>query len=202
MNMRARKFLPGVIRRFLAERRGAVAVEFVFVAPLLLAFYFLTMEFSQAIDTNRKLDRTAILVGDLVAQTPEITPEELDAIMKIGEAVLQPYGRTQPEITVTGIEITDEQTPRPLVAWSRRLSKGSGARAATPGSPISVPKELISPGAFLIRAEATLAYAPVITWSESGKSTLGLMAAFDRIDMGERHYLRPRVSRRVKCEDC
>ncbi|WP_159590174.1 TadE/TadG family type IV pilus assembly protein [Chelativorans xinjiangense] len=206
MNIQAKMLAAAsAVRRFLAEKGGVAAVEFAFIAPLMLAFYFLTMEFSQGIDTNKKVGRAAILAGDLVAQSPVMTGDELDAIMKIGEAVLQPYNRSKPEITITAIEITDEDTPRALVAWSRRFADGVSSRAEKPGSRIDVPKELMSRDSFLIRAEADLTYSPVITWSgtsETGKKALGLMAAFDNIPMGERYYLRPRVTREISCADC
>ncbi|WP_163270636.1 TadE/TadG family type IV pilus assembly protein [Chelativorans alearense] len=203
MNIQAKMLAAaGAVRRFLAEKGGVAAVEFAFIAPLMFAFYFLTMEFSQGIDTNKKVGRAAILVGDLVAQSPVMTGDELDAIMKIGEAVLQPYNRSKPEITITAIAITDEDTPRALVAWSRRFADGVSSRAEKPGSRIDVPKELMSRDSFLIRAEADLTYSPVITWSDTGKKALGLMAAFDKLEMGEGYYLRPRVTRKIPCADC
>lgn len=188
--------------RFSTEIRGVAAIEFAFIAPLMLAFYFLTMELSQGIDTSKKVGRVASLVGDLVTQSPFMTRDELDAIMKIGEAVLQPYNRTRPEITITAIQITEEDAPKAVVVWSRQFAKGSYKRAEQPGSQTSVPETLKSPGAFLIRAQTDLDYTPVIIWTETGKRAAGLMAAFDKIAMGEHYYLRPRVGRTIACNDC
>ncbi|MGD9812637.1 MAG: TadE/TadG family type IV pilus assembly protein, partial [Sphingobium sp.] len=42
--------LRGLLRRFahaLSDRRAAAAVEFAFIAPVLLSLYFVTMEVSQ-----------------------------------------------------------------------------------------------------------------------------------------------------------
>ncbi|EKF19464.1 TadE/TadG family type IV pilus assembly protein [Nitratireductor pacificus] len=192
------------MRRFASDRRGVAALEFIFVAPLLFGLYFLTLEFAQAIDTNKKVSRVASTVGDLIAQQPSITPGEVDAIMKIGGALLTPYKRSPPKIIVTAVEITDEPTPQVRVVWSRKLQDGKTSEALKPGSSAEVPEKLKTRGSFYIWATADLGYKPIITWSESGKKTLGLtaMVGLDNMEMSERYYLRPRMSRTIPCPDC
>ncbi|MEQ9570780.1 MAG: pilus assembly protein, partial [Nitratireductor sp.] len=99
------------------DRRASAALEFAFVVPILIGLYFMTMETSQAIEANKKTGRIASMVADLITQQQQITESEIDAIMKIGGSVIQPYNRTSPSIYVTGIEITDEDTPKVKVAW-------------------------------------------------------------------------------------
>ena len=111
-------------RRLIGDRRGVAAIEFAFIVPLLLSMYFVTMEVSQAIETNKKVSRVGSMVADLVTQQQTITKAELDAIMAIGESLLQPYNRSKPTITITAIEITDEATPKVKVVWSRKLVNG------------------------------------------------------------------------------
>lgn len=192
------------LRRFLDDRRGVAAIEFVFIAPVLFGLYFLTIEFAQAIDTNKKVSRVASMVGDLIAQQPSITPGEVDAIMKIGGALLTPYKRSSPEIIVTAIEVTDEPTPEVRVAWSRKLFEGKTSEGLKRDSSTTVPDALKVRGSFYVRATADLGYKPIITWSESGKKSLGLtaMLGLDNMEMSERYYLRPRMSRTIPCTDC
>lgn len=186
----------------ISDRRGVAAVEFAFLAPLLLALYFVTMEVSQAIETNKKVHRVGSMVADLITQQQRISVSEVDAIMKIGESTLQPYNRSTGTIIVTAIEITDETTPRVQVAWSRKLVKGTTAKGLNKGTAISVPDALKIRGTYLIRVESDLAYKPVITWAAEGKPVLGLAAAFDGIPMSETYHLRPRMSPTVPCDDC
>jgi len=190
--------------RLFADRRGVAAVEFALVVPVLIVLFFLTIEFWQAIDANRKVSRIASQVGDLVTQAETTTTDDLDAIMKIGSAILQPYKRSEPTITVTAIQITTEQAPRAIVVWSRRLENGGYGRGEPPGTIVTpqVPPSLIVPGAFLVHSEAELPYHPMLAWSESQKRRLGLTAAFDTLDMGENYYLRPRRSDFIPCSDC
>jgi Flp pilus assembly protein TadG len=184
------------------DGRGVAAVEFALIAPILLVMYFLTMETSQAIETSKKVGRLGSMVADLVTQQQSVTKSALDAIMQIGQTTLLPYGRSQPTITITGITITTDPTPKIQVAWSRKLTNGVSGAGAAKNSTTTVPASLIIPGTFLVRVESDLGYKPVIAWSASGKSALGLAAAFDSINMGDTYYLRPRISATIPCTDC
>lgn len=190
------------IRRFLRDGRGSAAVEFAFIVPVLLTLYFVTMEVSQAIDTNKRVSRVASQTADLVTQQGSVTTADLDAIMKIGGATLQPYNRSQPTIVITAIQISTDASPTVKVAWSRKLVAGVASRDATTGSTTTVPATLKTPGSFLIRVEAKLAYKPVIVWSAAQKTSLGMTSAFDNIDMSEIYHLRPRMSSTIPCSDC
>lgn len=190
------------VTRFLRDGRGVAAVEFAFIAPILLALYFVTMEVAQGIETNKKVGRVASMVADLLTQQQMVAKSEVEAIMKIGESILQPYNRTVPKIVVTAIQITDEAAPKVLVAWSRKMENGSFAQDEPAGSATTVPEKLKIKGTFLMRVETYLDYRPVVTWTADQKETLGLMAAFDNINMRESYYLRPRMSQAIPCADC
>lgn len=190
------------IARLISDRRGVAALEFALIAPLLLSLYFVTMEVAQGIETNKKVGRVGSMVADLVTQQQAITKAELEAIMRIGEATLQPYNRTQPTIVITAIEVTDESVPKVKVVWSRQLVNGSFNVDAPAGSTTTVPTALKIKGSFLIRVVSSLAYKPVITWAAADKPTLGLTAAFDGISMKETYHLRARMSPSIACADC
>jgi Flp pilus assembly protein TadG len=192
----------GLLSQLAGDRRGVAAIEFAFIAPLLLALYFVTMEVSQGIEANKKVSRIGSMVGDLVTQQQQISKAEVEAIMRIGEATLQPYNRTKPDIIVTAIEITDETTPKTRVVWSRKLSNGNPSAGYAKLSATTVPPKLNIKGSFLIRVESKLNYSPMITWSDGQKEALGLTAAFSSIDMQENYYLRPRLSTTIPCADC
>lgn len=186
---------------FFCDRRGVAAVEFAFIAPLLIGVYFLALEYSLAISTSSNVERSASQVADLVTQQPTITASELDAIMEIGESVLQPYERSNPVITVTAIEITDD--PRAVVVWSRKMVDGVGRPDALAGAETTVPNDLMIPGSFLIRAHTTLDYAPLLSWSD-GDGDSGFASALGKLNMtmGGRYFLRPRMSTTIPCSDC
>lgn len=199
--------LFGRVRRFVSDRRGVAAVEFAFVAPLLLAMYFVTMEVSQGIEANKKVGRIGSMVADLITQQPNVDLKDVKAIMDIGQSILQPYTRTRPTITVTAIEITYKPSISVKVAWSVKMENGVYTTPFKKGDATTLPEELMFDQdsvdkAFLIRVNSELAYRPVITWSAADKPALGLAAAFDGISMGETYYLRPRIKDRIDCTGC
>jgi len=200
MFTRAAAFLRD--RRFLADSSGVAALEFALIVPLLLMLYFVTMEVSQAIETNKKVGRIASMVGDLVAQQEDIYKADLEGIMRIGESTIQPYSRSVPSITVTAIEVTNDATPKVQVVWSRNLINGNFSAGPTAGTTTTIPDALKVKGSFLVRAESSLDYQPIIIWSAQSKAPLGLTSAFDGISMKQTYYLRPRRSTSIPCFDC
>ncbi len=192
----------GRLRRLIVDRRGVAALEFALIAPLLLSMYFLTMEVGQGIEANKKVGRAASMVADLVTQQQTTTKTELNAILNIGSALLQPYNRSKPTIIITAIEVTDETTPKVKVAWSRKMVNGAYSVDQAAGTITTIPDTLKIKGSFLVRVESSLQYYPVITWAAGDKGTLGLTAAFDKLEMKETYYLRPRMTQSISCSDC
>mgnify|MGYP001328504780 CR=1 FL=1 len=186
----------------LRDRRGVAAIEFAFIVPVLLALYFVTMEVAQGIEANKKVGRVGSMVADLITQQQSMSKSELEAIMQIGGAILQPYNRTRPTIVVTAIRVSDEPSPKATVVWSRKMVNGAFSEGPAKKSPVTIPEQLNIRNTFLIRVSGELDYRPVITWSAQQTSSLGLAGAFDRIEMAETYYLRPRMSTEIACSDC
>lgn len=183
---------------FLKNRRGVAAIEFALITPLLLVFYFFIMELGQGIETSKKVSRVGSMVADLVSQQGRyVETDELDPIMEIGEAILQPYNRSQVDIIITGIEIDKDAVVK--VKWSRKMEGGGFGRGANEGDPTTVPDDLKIPETFLLRVTAKLNYKPIAT-GETG--TFGLLSTLNNFSMTESYYLRPRMSADIICGDC
>ena len=194
-------FCSGAVR-FCTDRRGVAAIEFAFLAPVLLAMYFVTMEVSQGIETSKKVSRISSMVADLVTQQSSVDDTALQAIMNIGASTLQPYNRSVPKIIITEISISNETTPTATVVWSRKIDGGVFAIGEAAKNTTTVPDSLKIPGTSLIRVETDLIYKPMITWAADRKQAMGLSAAFDSISMSETYYLRARMSPSIDCSDC
>lgn len=200
-----KRWLKGAHERaltLLTDRRGVAAVEFALIAPLLLSLYFVTMEVSQGIESNKKVSRAASMVADLITQRSALERADVQSIMQIGNAILYPYNRTAPTIEVTAIWITDENAPKAKVEWSRKMANNAFVAGPAKGTLVTIPDSLKIRGTFLVRVTAQLDYRPVVTWAASEKTSLGLAAAFDRIPMHETYYLRPRMSNTISCSSC
>ena len=194
-------FCSGAVR-LCKDRRGVAAIEFAFIAPVLLAMYFVTMEVSQGIETSKKVSRISSMVADLVTQQSSVDDTALQAIMNIGASTLQPYNRSVPKIIITEISIGNETVPKATVVWSRQTNAGVYGIGAKAGDTTTIPDSLKIPGTFLIRVESDLNYKPMITWAADRKQVMGLSAAFDSISMSETYYLRARMSPSVDCPSC
>ena len=201
----AQKRIAGVragLSRFGRDRRGIAAIEFAFIAPILLAMYFLTMEVSQAIETNKKLSRVGSMVADLVAQQQgSVTKADLKAIMQIGDSTLLPYHRSTPKVVITAISVSGSPL-KAIVQWSQKVDGGTYSADAANGAETTLPSSMMTSGRFVVRVQSSLDYKPVITWAADGKSLLGLSAAFNSLSMSETAYLSPRMTTTISCSDC
>jgi Flp pilus assembly protein TadG len=202
----ARRDFAAHLARFMADRKAAGAIEFALILPLLLCMYLATVEISQAIAVDRKLSRATSMIADLIGQRTEVSAADLEDIVTIAKATLQPYNRSDPkanpDITITAIQI-DANTPR--VAWSFRMtgedpSSGKPAKDST----TTVPDKLNTPGSFLIKVEGTLDYQPVLTWSTRLEKTVGLSAGLfgGRFTLKETYHARPRQTNDLQCDGC
>lgn len=191
-------------RRFGKDRRGVAAVEFAFLAPILLVMYFVTLEASQAIEVNKKVSRLGSMVADLVAQNSgsAIAKADIEGIMNIGQTALLPYGRSKPTITVTGLQLTADATPKAKVAWSRKVENGNFSAGIAKGTEITIPSALTIKDTFLVKVDSNLGYKPLIVWVTGDENTFGLTGAFNNIAMGESYLLRPRTVSKLDCSDC
>jgi Flp pilus assembly protein TadG len=194
--------IPRSFTTLMRDRRGVAAVEFAFIAPLMFAMYFVTVELALGIDSNKRVGRIGSMVADLTTQQQTMSKSELDAIMRIGESLIQPYNRTKPTITVTAIEVTTDATPKVQVVWSRKMTNGAYTTPFSKGTAVTLPAAIKTPGSFVVRVESDLAYKPIIAWAAGQKEALGIASAFDGISMHETYYLRPRMSTTIPCADC
>ncbi|MCB1430467.1 MAG: pilus assembly protein, partial [Nitratireductor sp.] len=69
--------------RFREEVRGVAAVEFAFIAPIMILLFVGTIELSAGVATNRKLSRLSSTIGDLITQSQTLTTNDIDNIMDV-----------------------------------------------------------------------------------------------------------------------
>lgn len=186
-------------RNFLRSSRGAAAVEFAFIVPILITLYLGSMELSQALDVDVKVSRTANMVADLVTQQDAVSQSQLVSIMKIGEATLQPYNRDTPTITIVAVQVDSSTQPKAQIAWSIRRHGSTVTTPYAAGTVVTLPERLTTAGAFVVEVNAELEYIPVTTWSIKATSTSN---GFASIPMKETYYLRPRLTNTIDCTDC
>ncbi len=188
---------------FIANRKGVAAVEFALIVPLLLSMYFVTVEIGQGIETSKKVGRVASSIGDLVTQELSVNKSQLEAIVKIGAAIIQPYARSIPDIVITGIQLSDQATPVAKVVWRYTVLAGKSPVSEAPASETTtVPPTLTLRNTFLVRVYTVLPYKPIIAWTLDQQKGLGIIAPLNGKKMDETYYFRGRMSATVPCTNC
>ncbi len=177
---RIRSFVSARLGRFAADQRGVSALEFALLMPLMITLYLGGVEISQAVSADRKTTLVSHTIGDLVAQSADITDSDKTNILNAASSVAYPFPVANLKVTVSSVCI--DATGKATVAWSETL--GGTARSGTVTS--SIPSALLVANTSLIWGEAIYAYKPTIGWTITGTLTLN-----DKI------FLRPRLSASV-----
>ncbi|MBZ9656702.1 TadE/TadG family type IV pilus assembly protein [Phyllobacterium lublinensis] len=192
--------LATLAKRFIRDKRGIAAMEFAFIAPILIVLYLGSVEATSGLDVNKKLGRATNMVADLVTQQQTITTDQLKDIMEIGTALLLPYRFDTPQITITAINIP--ATGSPTVAWSRKVVNKVYSRPYAAGSTVTLDPNLVIPNTTVIRVETKIAYLPLMAFKYSDAVTTASGVSAVGIPMGRTGFGRVRQGAAVACSNC
>ena len=76
------------LERFRRREDGAVAVEFVLIAPLMIAIYLGIFQISMVISQDRNVSHAASVMGDLATQVPQLDNQSIEDVFQAGANVL------------------------------------------------------------------------------------------------------------------
>jgi len=174
------------MRPLLADRRGAAAVEFALLLPLMALIYFGVVEVTQGAMTEQRVAHTASAIGDLVAQSSTVTSAQVGDIFTVGDAIMTPYPTSGLQMRISSL--TADSNGNVTVAWSQAQGMG----AMTKGSTVSgLPANVVNAGESVIMGQTRYAY----------RSVFGVVLP-QPIVFSETYYLHPRLSTQVTCADC
>ena len=177
-----------ILRRFAVDRNGAAAVEFAFIAPLLLIMFLGVIEASDLLTANRRVSNTASALADLTTQSTVVYDDDVPILFDAARAVLSPYAGDRLSMVVTSVR-WEEGENAPEVAWSE--ADGPGASPYSEGGSYDLPDGLIVEGSSVVAVEVDYAHE-----SAFSKYVLGPM------NLDSQFYLRPRRSLWIsRCED-
>lgn len=80
------------LRRFIVQTKGAVAIEFAMIFPIMITIYFGVVELSHGLAASRKVTMLTSTVGDLVAQFETIGPTTLTGLYDAADEIMRPFG--------------------------------------------------------------------------------------------------------------
>jgi Flp pilus assembly protein TadG len=150
---------PGLLRHFGRDKRGASAIEFALLAPLMIGLYIGCVEISEGIAAYRKVTLTAGAQANVTAQVTTISPADKDNIMAAATAIMSPYTGTT-SVKLSCLKIDDAGIAK--VKW------GVASASVTPrakGDIVTIPVNLAVPNSSLIFSEVSYQYIPVTGFS-------------------------------------
>ena len=170
-----------MLNRFFKQQSGAAAVEFAFIAPIMLMMYFGIAELTQGMMADRRAAHVASTIGDLVAQEAQINQARIDDVFTVGQAIIAPFPTSSLSMRVTSIKTDKFGTA--TVAWSK--VSGAGFSAMT-GTVVGLPAGLLGNSDSVIMAESKYVYTSAIQKTVTSPITLG-----------QKSYLKPRKGTEV-----
>lgn len=171
------------LMRFFRDGRGTAAVEFAFVAPLMILLYCGLAELTQGMMADRRASHVASTIGDLVAQETQVTQSDMDDVFKVGKAVIAPFPSGTLSMRVTSVVANASGTPQ--VSWSR--ASGSALTQLANGATVSgLPAGLIAANESVVMAEVRYTYTSALQ-----------KALPNTLTFNEKYYLKPRKGSQV-----
>lgn len=167
-------------RDLLKTKDGLAAVEFAFIAPMMIAMFFGSVELCNALLCQQKVTNIASTAADLVAQDAQISNTQITDVFSALNSIIYPYPSASAEIIITSL--VDNGHGGGTVTWS----SAQNATAHSVGSTMSVPTGVITSGGSVIYAE--------ITYTYTSSSTQLLHTP---ITMTDNFYARPRKGAQV-----
>jgi Flp pilus assembly protein TadG len=170
-----------MLRRFSADRRGIAAVEFALLAPIMILLYCGLAELTMAMMAERQAAHSASVVGDLVAQSTQVTGSDVTDIFSVGASIMKPFPAAALQMRLTSVKADANAVPR--VVWSQGYGMGTLAANTTPGG---FPPSLLAAGDSVIQADVSYSYTSPIQ-----------QLLPHAISYSEKFYFKPRRSTEV-----
>ena len=167
--------MPRAFRRFGRDRRGVSAVEFAFIAPLMIGLYLGCVEVSEGVAADRKVSLTAGALANLTARVATISTADMTNILDASSAIIAPYAAGNLKMTVTCLSIDANKNAK--VKWS--VTRNGTVESGT----LTIPAALDVANTQLIYSEVSYAYTPIVGYTISGTLTLS-----------DHMYMSPRIT--------
>ncbi len=180
----------GRLGRLLGNRDGAGAVEFAFVAPILVLIYMGAVEISVALSVDTKVSRAGNITLDLITQGTSITKSEMKDLVDVAESIMAPFDGSDIELKFTGITVDASGNAKIDWSWGSETTK-----PYTDGASVTIPTGLQIANAYYVRSEITNKHQFLTSYPFLGSAAAAL-------DMNETYYMRPRLGTNLSCTDC
>jgi Flp pilus assembly protein TadG len=104
-----------LLSRLLACNGGIAAVEFAYLAPVMLLMFMGAFEVSRAISADRRFAMITAMTGDLIAREEFMDEAKLEGVMQAIDHVMKPYDTSSLKIGVISVQAENNKKK---VKWS------------------------------------------------------------------------------------
>jgi Flp pilus assembly protein TadG len=159
------------------DTKGAVAVEFAFIAPILILMYFGIAEFTEGMIVKRRVSHVASTIADLTSRVSQVNASDTSDIFSVGRTIVAPLATSSLRMRLSSVTANSGGISH--VDWS----DANNWSAYTAGATVTPPAAVISANQSIIMAEVQYTYdSPIHYLLPAG------------IVMQQTYYLRPRIS--------
>jgi Flp pilus assembly protein TadG len=188
-------------RRLLGDCRATAAVEFALILPLLLLLYIGLAEAGDALTADRKADKLASAIGDLIAQNTDTSNSAIDSLLAITQPMLAPYDDGAAEILIADIKfVADGENPDGSARWAPVVRWAHGQNTILPvcgdDPPIEIPEALIPTTAAAAGVDIIIARV-VYPYTSPFADILASLLGDRTLNLEHAYILRPRASASV-----
>lgn len=147
---------------FWRNTQGGAAIEFGFLAPLLLLMLLGTIEIGRAVNTDRHFTSAVGTAGDLVARerflgsSPSGAEGNLESMMKSIRHLMQPYDSSDLKLGIFSVQASPTNADDTKVVWSYSYNGMPNVPAEC--SAYALPPNLVGKGGSVIVVEASYKY--------------------------------------------
>jgi Flp pilus assembly protein TadG len=142
------------LRLLLRDKRAVAALEFALILPMMVLMLFGSVELTQAVAANRRVQNTAASLADVVSRDTVVTNAEIADLWTAAKPLMYPNPSTPMKMAITCVHV--ESASKAVVLWG----EASGLTAQKKGDAITLPSGLMVANTYLVMAETQYEYTP------------------------------------------
>lgn len=176
-----------MIRRFTRDQKGLAAIEFAFIAPLLLLLYFGTVDLTNWYMAHRRLVVAGSTIADLTTQNPgTVTGTAIGQYWAAVGDIIAPLALSNVKLTMRDFRKDGGTAKR---QWG--YSQGSAACSANPTAAqlVALAASEMTEGNDILVAEVCTTMEPLVLQ----------FFGFDAVNMNYQISMRPRLGKTLDC---
>jgi Flp pilus assembly protein TadG len=148
--------LARFLKRFLGNARGAAAIEFALILPVMVTMLTGLIELSYLMMAERRVSNAAHSTANLIAQETDVTSSDLTDIFSAASLIMAPFSTSTLKIGVSSVRF-DDTTGAPSQDWSSSYNAGSVT------NPTTLATNMGEAGSSVIIVTTSYSYTPIMS---------------------------------------